>query len=162
MINCNLAKSSVNNSGIKSAYASLVQAKANLESFEESLGAHGVDGQGADWTRRRWSATEPGRTIENAKIVAPFDGLVTTVDPIVGGPGSGSTTISLADISQYHVDVLIDETEIAQVKAGQKVKITFDALTGADRDGRGGAHRSGRHGEQWRGELHRPRQSRPD
>jgi RND family efflux transporter MFP subunit len=71
---------------------------------------------------------EAKQEIEDAKIVAPFDGLATAVNPIVGGPGSGSSTISLADISQYHVDVLIDETEISQLKVGQKAEITFDAL----------------------------------
>jgi len=29
---------------------------------------------------------------------------------------------------QYHVDVLIDETEVGQVQSGQKVEVTFDAL----------------------------------
>jgi macrolide-specific efflux system membrane fusion protein len=55
---------------------------------------------------------------------------VTAIDAVVGGPGSGSTTISLADTSQYHVDVLIDETEISQLNTDQKAEITFDALTG--------------------------------
>jgi RND family efflux transporter MFP subunit len=72
---------------------------------------------------------EAKQQIEEAKIIAPFDGIVTAVNPVVGGPGSGSTTISLADISQYHVDVLIDETEISQLKTSQKAEITFDALT---------------------------------
>jgi len=34
VINCNLAKNSVNDTGVKSAYASLVQAKANLEDLK--------------------------------------------------------------------------------------------------------------------------------
>jgi len=54
---------------------------------------------------------------------------VTAVNAIVGGPGGSSSTISLADTSQYHVDVLIDETEISQLKTSQKAEITFDALT---------------------------------
>jgi hypothetical protein len=37
-------------------------------------------------------------------------------------------SIGLADTSRYHVDVLVDETEIAQVQVGQKAEITFDAL----------------------------------
>ena len=34
----------------------------------------------------------------------------------------------MTDIGQYHVDVLVDETEIEQVQAGQQANITFDAL----------------------------------
>jgi HlyD family secretion protein len=130
VINCNLAKNSVNNTGIKSAYASLVQAKATLEKLknpsERTLLAAKVQ-----LDQAKVDLEDAEQAIEDAKIVAPFDGLVTAVEPIVGGPGSGNTTISLADISQYHVDVLIDETEISQLRVGQKVENTFDALTGA-------------------------------
>jgi multidrug efflux pump subunit AcrA (membrane-fusion protein) len=41
----------------------------------------------------------------------------------------------LADTSQYHVDMLIDETEIDQVQVGQKAEITFDALPEAKATG---------------------------
>ena len=37
----------------------------------------------------------------------------------------------MADTSQYHVDVLADETEVSQLQVGQKVEVTFDALPNA-------------------------------
>lgn len=129
VISCNLAKNSVNDTGVKSAYSALVQAKANLDSLsnpsERTLLTAKVQLEQA-----KLDLEEAKQQIEEARVVAPFDGIVTAVNPIVGGPGSGSTTISLADMSQYHVDVLIDETEISQLKAGQKTQVTFDALTG--------------------------------
>jgi HlyD family secretion protein len=129
VINCNLAKNSVNDTGIKSAYASLVQAKATLENLknpsERTLLAAKVA-----LDQAKVDLEDAQQNVEDAKIVAPFDGLVTAVNPVVGGPGSGSTVISLADVSEYHVDVLIDETEISRLKVGQKTEITFDALTG--------------------------------
>ena len=73
---------------------------------------------------------EARATLADAQIVAPFDGIVTDVSAVVGGSG-GSATIVMADVSQYHVDVLIDETEIGQVQVGQSVNITFDALPDA-------------------------------
>jgi HlyD family secretion protein len=128
VISCNLAKNSVTDTGIKSAYASLVQAKANLESLtnpsERTLLTAKVQLDQAKVDRE-----DAQQAIADARIVAPFDGIVTAVTAIVGGPGGSSATISLADISQYHVDVLIDETEIAQLKVGQKAENTFDALT---------------------------------
>ena len=128
VINCNLAKQSVNDTGVKSAYAALVQAKATLENLKNPSERTLLTAK-VQLDQAKVDLEDAQQNIEDAKIVAPFDGLVTAVNPIVGGPSSGSTTISLADISQYHVDVLIDETEVSQLKAGQKAEIAFDALT---------------------------------
>ncbi len=106
-----------------------MQAKANLEDLKNPS-ERTVLAARVQLDQAKVDLEDAQQAIEDAKIVAPFDGLVTAVDPIAGGPGSGNTIISLADISQYHVDVLIDETEIAQLKVGQKVENTFDALTG--------------------------------
>lgn len=127
VINCNLAKSSVNDTGIKSAYASLVQAKASLDSLlnpaEHTLTAARIKLEQADL-----ALAEARQQLEDAKIVAPFDGMITSVTAIVGGSSSGAS-IELTDVGQYHVDVLVDETEISQIKVGQQAKITFDALS---------------------------------
>jgi HlyD family secretion protein len=127
VINCNLAKSSVNDTGIKSAYASLVQAKANLESLqnpsERTLTAAKIQLEQAEL-----ALEEAQQALEDAKIVAPFDGMITDITAVVGGSGS-SASIELTDVGQYHVDVLVDETEIGQVQVGQQANITFDALS---------------------------------
>jgi HlyD family secretion protein len=126
VINCNLAKSSVNDTGIKSAYASLVQAQANLDSLlnpsDRTLTAAKIKLEQAEL-----ALEEAKQQLAEARIVAPFDGLITSITAIVGG-SSNSATIRLTDVGQYHVDVLVDETEIAQVQAGQSANITFDAL----------------------------------
>lgn len=126
VISCNLAKSSVNDTGIKSAYASLVQAQADLNNLlnpsDRTLTAAKVQLEQAELTLE-----EAKQQFEEAKIVAPFDGMVTDVTTIVGGSSSGAA-IELTDVGQYHVDVLVDETEIGQVQAGQRANITFGAL----------------------------------
>jgi HlyD family secretion protein len=123
---CNLTKSGVNTSGVTSAYASLVQAKANLDSLlnpsERTLAAAEIK-----LDQAQLSLELAREALDEAQIVAPFDGVVTTLTAVVGGSG-GSATLAVMDDSQYHVDVLIDETEISQVQAGQSAKITFDAL----------------------------------
>ena len=99
---------------------SLVQAKANLDSLsnpsERTLTAAKIKLEQA-----QLALDEAKQQMEDAKMVAPFDGLVTSVTAIAGG-SSGNATIELTDVSQYHVDVLVDETEIGQVQdraAGQ-------------------------------------------
>ena len=124
---CNLAKNNASDdSSVKSALAQLHSAKAALDKLvnpsELTLATAQVQLDNA-----RQSLEQARRQLDKAQLVAPLDGVVTQVTAVVGGPGSG-TTIVLADVSRYHVDVLIDETEIAQVQTGQAAEITFDAL----------------------------------
>lgn len=125
VINCNLAKSSVNDSSVKSAYAALVQAKANLDSLINPSAITLATAQ-TQLDQAQAALTQAQQQLEKARIIAPFAGVITKVNPVVGG--SSSSTIVMADTSRYHVDMLIDETEIAQLKIGQKAAVTFDAL----------------------------------
>ena len=127
LTNCDLAKSSVNDNNVKSAWVQVQQAKQSLDQLinpsERTLAAAKLQLDQAQ------TALDQARNqLDDARIVAPFDGMVTQVNVVVGGAGSASTTIGLSDLSQYHVDVLVDETEISQVKVGQKAELTFDAL----------------------------------
>lgn len=130
VLECNLAKSSVNDSSVKSALAQLEQAKANLETLKNPSNRT-VEKARIQLEQARLSLEQVRRTLDDAKIVAPYDGVVTAVNAVVGAPGSGAALILLADTSKYHVDVLIDETEVDQVQVGQKVEITLDALPDA-------------------------------
>jgi len=75
-------------------------------------------------------------SLADATIVAPFDGVITHVNIKAGGPSGNGSAIELADVQQYHVDVLVDETEIAQVQPGQAAQITLDALSGVTLTGK--------------------------
>lgn len=124
--NCELTRSGVNTSGITSARAAVLQAQAALDELlnpsERTLAEAKLKLEQAALT------LDLARdALVDAQIVAPFDGVVTAVTAVVGGAG-GSASISLMDASRYHVDVLIDETEISQVQIGQAARITFDAL----------------------------------
>jgi len=130
---CNLAKSGVNDTGIKSALAQLEQARVNLAGLANP-DAQTVAKAKAQLDQARLSLQQAQRQLSDAQLVAPFDGVVTQVTAVAGG-ASGSAAIGLADISQYHVDVLVDETEIAQVQVGQKAELTFDALPQATATG---------------------------
>ena len=127
LTNCNLTKSSINDTGVKSAWSQLQLAKQNLDKLispsERTLATAKAQLQQA-----QLSLDQARRQLDKAQIVAPFDGVVTAVNVVVNGSGSAATTIGLADVRQYHVNVLVDETEISQIKVGQKAEITFDAL----------------------------------
>ena len=68
---------------------------------------------------------------------APFDGLVTDVpvregETVVVGiqNASGSTLMTLADMSVVTAEVKVDETDIVNVQLGQPADVTVDALPG--------------------------------
>jgi multidrug efflux pump subunit AcrA (membrane-fusion protein) len=56
--------------------------------------------------------------------------VITAVNIIAGGSSGNIAALSIADTSRLHVDVLVDETEIANVQVGQQAEITLDALSG--------------------------------
>ena len=124
---CNLAKSSAtDNSGIQSALAQLQQAKTNLDALV-SPSAQTLAAAKNQLEQARLSVQQAQDQLDNAKIIAPVDGVITQVTAVVGSDG-GSATIVEADDTQLNIGVLVDETEIGQVKVGQKVQVTFDGL----------------------------------
>jgi RND family efflux transporter MFP subunit len=77
--------------------------------------------------------------LDDAVIIAPFDGVITAVNGSVGAQaaGGGNTTnanatgvITLLNPNLIRIDASIDQTDISKVKAGQAATATFDALSG--------------------------------
>lgn len=71
------------------------------------------------------------RALDDAKIIAPFDGTVATVNIVEGQiPVSGTNAIVLSNLDNLQMQLALSEVDIAQVKPGQTVQLTFDALNG--------------------------------
>ncbi len=102
--------------------------------------------------------------LDKAKVIAPFDGVVSAVnynvgDSIGGGAAgvsasgssssssssgtSGSSTtsggstpaVSIVNLSNLQVDVTVAEVDLPKIKAGQPAQVTFDALPGKTYNG---------------------------
>jgi HlyD family secretion protein len=68
-------------------------------------------------------------TVNNMMIIAPFDGVVLTVQTAAGNPiTTGAAAFELVNRNTLKVDTLVDETSIASVAAGDKADITLDLL----------------------------------
>jgi HlyD family secretion protein len=66
--------------------------------------------------------------LEKARILAPFSGTVTAVNYDVGDLVSMNVAaISLADLSSYEIEVLVDEVDIAGISPGQRAEIILDS-----------------------------------
>jgi HlyD family secretion protein len=103
------------------ARANLLEAELELEKLE-----NGPDPDDVAAAEARIAAAEANLAL--ASITAPFSGTVTSVDIKPGDSVSpGQPVLQLADLSKLFVDVDVSEVDINRVKAGQEVRITFDA-----------------------------------
>jgi HlyD family secretion protein len=67
---------------------------------------------------------------EYLDLVAPSNGRVLSIDVVVGNRISSGPFLTLADDSQLRVQVNMDETDLPNLKTGQAVTVSFDALPG--------------------------------
>ncbi|MBI5840117.1 MAG: efflux RND transporter periplasmic adaptor subunit [Chloroflexi bacterium] len=68
-------------------------------------------------------------TVNSMSIIAPFDGEVLWVEHQKGDVViAGEFAVNLADSTQLFVEVQVDESDIANVKLGDQVQVTMDAL----------------------------------
>lgn len=131
---CNLAKGNINTAPVTAAQSQVAQVTANLDNLLSPSDAT-VAAAKAQLEQARLNRQQTQLRLADAVIVAPFDGLVTKVNGSAGAAGSG-VAIGLADTSQYHINVLVDETEIAKVQPGQPAEITLDGIPGVTLQGK--------------------------
>lgn len=63
-------------------------------------------------------------------VYAPFGGVVAEVDVKVGDSASAGTAVATLITKQRTAEVALNEVDVAKVKVGQKVTLTFDAIEG--------------------------------
>ncbi len=70
-------------------------------------------------------------TLSRSTLVATFDGVVAQIDLVEGEPAPlDKPAILLIDDSRFHIDLPVDEVDIARVAPGQPVTLAFDSLPG--------------------------------
>jgi HlyD family secretion protein len=75
-------------------------------------------------------------TLDQARITAPFSGLITEVNSKPGDQVSpGTPAFRLDDLSHLWVDVEVSEVDINQVRVGQPAVLTFDAILAKEYQG---------------------------
>lgn len=99
----NKTAATINDSSLKSAQAAYTSAQITLEQAQRDL----------DYT----------------KLVAPYDGIVSVVNYVVGDMAL-STAVTVVDTTQLQVKVTVAEVDIAKIKVGETSSMTLDALTG--------------------------------
>jgi multidrug efflux pump subunit AcrA (membrane-fusion protein) len=103
LANYQITASGINDTALKQAQASLDTAKISVEQAQ--------------------------RNVDKAKIYAPFDGIVATINFSLGDSAGTGNAITVVDMSQLQVKVNLAEIDIAKVKVGQTAQMTLDALS---------------------------------
>lgn len=141
----NKAQIDIKNSDVTASEAAVKRAEATLASA--LVAARNIDVKVADYQQAKASLSSAESSLENAKtnygytnITAPRSGVVVAKYAEEGsiimagrstnaGSASGVVIVELADITKMEALVDVDETDIAQIRIGQKVNVTVDAYS---------------------------------
>lgn len=70
-----------------------------------------------------------GKNLSNLFLKAPFDGIVASVVPAFAGVNifGGNYLLRIINPESYYFEVIADQTEVGEIKAGQSVEIKLDS-----------------------------------
>lgn len=116
---------------VEEAHTKLDQAKAQLLTAKENW-EKVKDGPNPDDVLSAQVKVDSAQaTLDLARLTAPFTGTITQVNSQVGDlVTAGKLAFQLDDLSRLLVDIEVSEVDINQVKLGQPVTLTFDAIPG--------------------------------
>lgn len=70
-------------------------------------------------------------TLDQTRLLAPFDGTIISVELTPGQRVSANTqALVIADVSAYMITVDVSEVDISSIQVGQMAEVTLDALPG--------------------------------
>ncbi len=128
--NLGRVKNGPSQSELAVAEANLADAQRNWERVK-----NGPNPEDVAAAQARVTAAEAA--LSQMHIVAPFSGVVTQLFSQPGDPVKpGTLAVRLDDLSRQLVDAQVSEVDINQVKVGQPVTMTFDAIQGKEYHGK--------------------------
>jgi len=116
---------------VAAARAQLAQAEARLSALVEGASAERLAIAEAQVTQARIRLADAEDRLAEARLVAPFDGLVTSVYTEVGEWATGPA-VELVDASSLEVVLDVDEVDIGEIAIGQPTILTLDAWPGQE------------------------------
>ena len=162
--NYDLQVANINDTAVKSAYAQLMSATANLAKLKAGSTSTELAIAEAQAQQAEIALQQAKNKLAQTRLVAPFDGTVTRLNLLVGQMvNAGAQVASLADLTALEVVADMSEVDVARIAVGQEVNVTLDAL--ADRTFQGHVTRVALAGTAVQGVVNYPvaiRLDRPD
>ena len=115
-------------SGLRQSQSSLITAQNTLQTLLDGADVNDLTIARAQVRQAQLNVIQSENNLDNAQLIAPFDGIVTQIEIRENELSSGSTALTLTNPNRFHMDVLVDETDVRQIQIGQPVRITVDAL----------------------------------
>jgi HlyD family secretion protein len=114
---------------IVAARSQLAQAEASLAQLLEEPDEAEVAAAQAAVDTAHIGLEQARLNLAEASLVAPIDGVVTEVNIKRGEwPPTGQPAMVITNVSDYHIDVEVDEIDIGSIANGQDVLIAVDAI----------------------------------
>lgn len=126
----NLRKVTSDMQRIRALYENHLTSEAELESAEAQL-----ELAESQVVQAEAALKQAKDDLDKTRIVAPMDGIVTSLKKEVGEIALGSVfqedvILVISDMSQVKVEVEVDETDVVNINIGDAARIEFDALPG--------------------------------
>jgi len=118
------------------AYANLVEAEETLAEMKESADPLEVELKQLEVASAQAALDEAMERLESATMVAPFSGIVVSVNVEADQTVNENTVVSeLVDPTALELPVQVDEIDIPKIKLNQRAIVSIDALPGVKLEG---------------------------
>lgn len=115
-------------SALLSAKNVVNQATRDLELTKSGTDPYKLKSQMALVSQAEAQVASARSGIQKTLIVAPFSGIISSVDLSLGETvGSGKTVISMLAVDSFEIQAKVPEIDIIKIKVGAKVDVTLDA-----------------------------------
>src|SRR5258708_2571307 len=110
-------------SSLLSATAQITYQQALLAQLKAGPTQEQIQAAQASLKTAQLQRDQAQHNLDKTKLVAPFNGVITSV-PAKAGEISSGVVMVLTDMSELGVDINVDEADIGKIQVGQTVKIT--------------------------------------
>ncbi len=149
---------SMYNNKVQAPDAQIQQTQANLQTAKSNLAKLTPTKEELAQAEANVRTAQAARdlaadTLRRAKLTAPFAGTILAIDLKVGEQVAlGAPVVRLADTSTMQIETTdLTEINIVQVKEGDPVTVTFDAIPGFEVNGTVASIKG--YGENWQGDI---------
>ena len=122
------ASKPADNAQLAAAQQQIETARANLDKVKQTAKPYDIEQAQAQIRQAQIQADQAAHRLAQASLLAPRDGILSAVNVKMGELVGAQQVMTLVDLSKLHINITVDEIDIARIKPGQEAIVTLDAL----------------------------------